>query len=186
MITVVDQHRPWLTPSSRLASTIQPQLGANMISNGTGSANNQPATKICLRPIRSENRPANKLASALTIPKLTIKESVSDFEVSPKSDSAMRGTTVRSRPTIAPTNALTITSRVNCCQFASKPSRGELAVGIEVDGIWTLALRDPTVIRSSFQSDRVLDQLPRFVEFNDTRMIRRYGWDSSNQSINEF
>src|SRR6266545_1155315 len=186
MMTVVDQHRPWLTPSSRLASTIQPQLGAKMSRKGTGRPNSQPATRICFRPIRSESRPANRLASALTIPKLTINERASDFEVSPKSASAMRGTTVRSKPTIAPTKALTMTSNVNCCQLARNPSFKGLAVEIEVDGSCISALRDRTVIASSFQLGGILDQLPRFIKFNDTLMIRGYGWDSSNQSINEF
>src|SRR6266508_6700198 len=186
MMTVVDQHRPWLTPSSRLASTIQPQLGANIIRKGTGSANNHPATRICFRPIRSESRPANKLASALTIPKLTIKESVSDLEVRPKSACAMRGTTVRSSPTIAPTKALTKTSKVNCCQLARNPSFKELAVWIEVGASSISALRDRTVIASSFQLGGILDQLPRFIEFNDTLMIRGYGRNAAYQRLNEF
>src|SRR5436190_79685 len=43
MITVVDQVRPWLTPSSTLAATTQPQLGAQISSGGMGSAASQPA-----------------------------------------------------------------------------------------------------------------------------------------------
>jgi hypothetical protein len=50
MITVVDQHSPWLTPSSRLAATTQPQPGAHMSSIGTGSPASQPATSTGLRP----------------------------------------------------------------------------------------------------------------------------------------
>src|SRR6266496_608229 len=138
-----------------------------MISNGTGRPNNQPATNICFRPSRSENRPANKFASALTIPKLTIKERVSDLDVSPKSALAISGTTVRSKPTIAPTNALTMTSSVNCCQFASRPSRGESALG------------DRTIIPSSFQLGGILDQIPRFIEFDDVLMIGGHWWDST-------
>ena len=42
MMTVVDQVRPWLTPSSTLAKTTQPQSGAQINSNGTGSAD-EPA-----------------------------------------------------------------------------------------------------------------------------------------------
>src|SRR5205809_2974406 len=56
MITVVDQHKPWLTPSRTLANTIQPQLGAQMMSSGTGSPASQPATSSGLRPIRSASR----------------------------------------------------------------------------------------------------------------------------------
>ncbi len=36
MMTVVDQVRPWLTPSRTLANTTQPQVGAHMSSSGTG------------------------------------------------------------------------------------------------------------------------------------------------------
>src|SRR5690349_9095572 len=34
----------------------------------------------------------------------------------------IKGTTVRSSPTIPPTNAFTSTSRENCCQFSRRPS----------------------------------------------------------------
>jgi hypothetical protein len=50
MITVVDQHKPWLMPSRTLAATTQPQLGAQMISSGTGTPTSQPATSTGLRP----------------------------------------------------------------------------------------------------------------------------------------
>ncbi len=42
MMTVVDQVRPWLMPSSTLAATTQPQLGAQISSSGTGKRD-QPA-----------------------------------------------------------------------------------------------------------------------------------------------
>jgi hypothetical protein len=50
MITVVDQVRPWLIPSSTLAATTQPQLGAQISINGTGTANSQPTINTGLRP----------------------------------------------------------------------------------------------------------------------------------------
>jgi hypothetical protein len=50
MITVVDQHSPWLTPSRTLAATTQLQEGAQMSSSGTGSPTSQPATRTGLRP----------------------------------------------------------------------------------------------------------------------------------------
>ena len=40
MMTAIDQVRPWLMPSSTLAAMIQPQLGAQMMRNGTGRADN--------------------------------------------------------------------------------------------------------------------------------------------------
>ena len=58
MITVVDQVRPWLTPSSTFATSTQLQLGAHISRNGTGTATSQPADEMCLRPKRSERRPA--------------------------------------------------------------------------------------------------------------------------------
>ena len=50
MITVVDQVRPWLTPSRTLAKTTQPQAGAQMSRSGTGRPTSQPATRTGLRP----------------------------------------------------------------------------------------------------------------------------------------
>ena len=50
MMTVVDQVRPWLTPSSTLAATTQFQPGPHISRKGTGTATSQPATSTCLRP----------------------------------------------------------------------------------------------------------------------------------------
>ncbi len=50
MITVVDHVRPWLTPSSALATSTHDQDGAHINRNGTGTAASQPATRTCLRP----------------------------------------------------------------------------------------------------------------------------------------
>jgi hypothetical protein len=50
MMTVVDQVRPWLMPSSTLAAITQPQLGAHISSSGTGMANSHPAIRTGLRP----------------------------------------------------------------------------------------------------------------------------------------
>src|SRR2546425_806005 len=130
MITVVDQHSPWLTPSSTLANTIQPQLGAQMMSSGTGSPANQPATRSGLRPIRSASWPAKRFASAFTTPKLTRKERTTVFETRPKSAWAISGRTVRSSPTMAPTKALTTMSNANWRQFGPRPSR----MGDDVSG----------------------------------------------------
>ena len=58
MTTVVDQVRPWLTPSSRFAATIHAHDGAQISSSGTGSATSQPATRTGLRPNRSDRVPA--------------------------------------------------------------------------------------------------------------------------------
>ena len=50
MMTVVDQVRPWLMPSSTFAATTHAQLGAQISSSGTGSPISQPATSTGLRP----------------------------------------------------------------------------------------------------------------------------------------
>src|SRR2546425_5893765 len=161
MITVVDQHSPWLTPSNTLANTIQPQLGAQMMSSGTGSPASQPATSSGLRPIRSASCPAKRLASALTMPKLTRKESTTVFETSPKSAWAMSGTTVRSSPTIAPTKPLTTTSSVNWRQLAPRPSR----MGDDVSG-------NGAAIGARLQLGGVIRQRAGFVEGDNAVMVR--------------
>src|SRR2546425_3939866 len=122
MMTVVDQHSPWLTPSSTFANTTQPQLGAQMMSSGTGSPASHPATRSGFRPMRSASCPAKRLASALTRPKLTKKDRTTVLETSPKSACAMSGTTVRSSPTIAPTKPLTTARRANWRQLAPRRS----------------------------------------------------------------
>src|SRR2546430_184683 len=163
MITVVDQHKPWLTPSRTLANTIQPQLGAQMMSSGTGSPASQPATRSGLRPIRSASCPANRLASALTMPKLTRKERTTVFETSPKSAWAMSGTTVRSSPTIAPTKALMTTSSVNWRQLAPRPSR--MGDGVSGNG---------AAIGACLQLGGVIRQRAGFVQGHDAVMVRRW------------
>ena len=56
--TVVDQVRPWLIPSSTLATMIQVHDGAQMSMKGTGTATSHPATRTGLRPKRSDQVPA--------------------------------------------------------------------------------------------------------------------------------
>ena len=58
MMTVVDQVRPWLMPSSTLAATTHPHDGAQISSSGTGMAITQPASSTGLRPKRSDQVPA--------------------------------------------------------------------------------------------------------------------------------
>ncbi len=57
-MTVVDHVRPWLMPSSTFATSTQFHVGAHIRRNGTGTATSHPATSTCLRPQRSESRPA--------------------------------------------------------------------------------------------------------------------------------
>jgi len=54
-----------------------------MISSGTGRPMIHPATKICLRPIRSLIRPANRFASAFVTPNVTMNERSAVCEVRP-------------------------------------------------------------------------------------------------------
>ena len=113
MITVIDQAKAWLAPSSTLAASIQPQEGAHMIMKGTGRPSSQPATRIGFRPTRSDRRAATRFSSALVTPKLTMNETIAVFDARPNSRSPMSGTTVRSRPTMAPTKALISTRSEN-------------------------------------------------------------------------
>src|SRR5438132_6110254 len=176
MITVVDQHKPWLTPSRTLANTIQLQLGAQMMSSGTGSPASQPATRRGLRPIRSASCPANRLASALTMPKLTRKERTTVFETSPKSAWAISGRTVRSSPTIAPTNALTTTSSANWRQLAPSPSRmggGDVASG------------NGAAIGARLQLSGVVRKRAGLVQGDDAVMVRRCGREPGEDLAHE-
>jgi hypothetical protein len=84
-----------------------------MIIGATGSAAIHPTTSTRLRPWRSARCPAARLANALVMPNATRNANVADADATPKSRSASSGRTVRSIPTIAPTNALMTTSSVN-------------------------------------------------------------------------
>src|SRR5215208_2199130 len=122
MTTVIDQARPWFTPSSALAATTQPQFGATAISSGTGSASAQPRTSSRRLPARSANAPAPRLVNAFARPNATMNESTAALDPSPKSCSPISGRVERSRPTIAPTKALIATSSENCAKFWRSPS----------------------------------------------------------------
>src|SRR5215217_596753 len=122
MTTVIDQARPWFRPSSALAATTQPQFGATAISSGTGSASAQPRMSSRRRPSRWANAPAPRLVNAFARPKATMNESSAALDPSPKSCSPISGRVERSRPTIAPTNALIATSSENCARFWRRPS----------------------------------------------------------------
>src|SRR5829696_1618712 len=174
MMTVVDQQSPWLIPRSTLARTIQSQVGASMMITGTGRPKSQPATRICLRPMRSEKRPANRLASALTTPKETMKESAIVREARPNSCSASSGTIVRSNPTIPPTKALIRTRSVNCCQFSSRPRR---TTGAAVLG-------DGTAVGSRLEIGRVaVRQLAGLVEGDDPGVVGRSRRDAGQDRV---
>src|SRR2546428_10496961 len=133
-----------------------------MMSNGTGSPASQPATRSGLRPIRSASWPAKRFASAFTTPKLMRKERTTVFETRPKSAWAMSGTTVRSSPTIAPTNALTTTSSANWRQLAPRPSR--MGDGVSGNG---------AAIGACLQLGGVIRQRAGFVQGDDAVMVRR-------------
>ena len=128
MITVVDQVRPWLTPSSTLANTIQPQVGAHINSSGTGRPMSQPATRTGLRPKRSDSVPAKKLVAAFTAPNATMKVSAAVNAVSPNTRSASSGRTVRSWPIIPPTSALTADEQRELGEVLAQPEPNGPAV----------------------------------------------------------
>src|SRR5206468_2734376 len=123
MTTVIDHANPWFAPRKTFARTISHQLSASAMSGATGSARSQPKTSSRFLPIRSESAPALRLASAFATPKPTTNASTAASELRWKSRFPMRGKTLRSSPTIAPTRALTPTSRLNCAAFARSPRR---------------------------------------------------------------
>ena len=139
MMTVVDHVKPWLMPSSTLAKTIQPQLGAQMMSNGTGSANSQPVT----RPVcgRLDRRGFRRRSSS----RLHRSEGDDERQRGRESGEMERagrrsGKTVRSWPIIPPTSALTPTR--------SGTARGSPAVRV----VWASRLLAPMVIRGRGRS----------------------------------
>src|SRR3989442_10976921 len=96
------------------------------------------------------------------MPKLTRKERTTVFDTSPKSASAMSGTTVRSSPTIAPTKALTTTSSVNWRQLAPRPSR--MGDGVSGNG---------AAIGACLELRGVIRQRAGFVQGDNAVMVRR-------------
>src|SRR6516225_4095989 len=92
MMTVIDQAKPWLMPSSALAAITHFQLGAQMIMNGTGRPTSQPRISTRLRPHASASWPETKLAQAFTTPKLTMKETTSVVEPIRNSSAPISGT----------------------------------------------------------------------------------------------
>src|SRR5260370_41598788 len=123
MLTVIDQARPWLTPSSTLAATIQPHAGAQASTNGTGSPATQPATSRLFLVCRVVSGPAARFVSAFVTPNATMNENTDTYPVRWNTRVPTRLVVVRSRPTMPPTHAFTTTSSVNCGQFGRSPSR---------------------------------------------------------------
>ncbi len=62
-----------------------------------------------------------------------MNEKIAVLRTSPNSCEPTRGTTVRSRPTIPPTEALTRIKRANCPRFSFRPSRTE---GVATEGVY--------------------------------------------------
>ena len=90
-----------------LAATTQPQSGAAMSMNGTGTPTTQPTTRTGLRPTRSASAPATRFVTAFASPNATRKARAAVAVDSPKTSVARSGTIARSWPTIPPTSALT-------------------------------------------------------------------------------
>ena len=138
MMTVADQHSPWLIPSRMFAARIHDQDSAPINTKGTGMPTSQPVTSTFFLPMRSASLPANKLLIAFASPNVMRKETIAACDVMSNSRSPMRGRTDRSIPTIAPTNALIRTRRENCGRLGRIPSRGFFAF-ISKDDAWRVA-----------------------------------------------
>src|ERR1041385_6392264 len=174
MLTVVDQHSPWLMPSSTWANTTHPRGGAAIMSSGPGRPASQPATRSGLRPIRSASWPVSKFARAFTAPKLMRKERTTVFEARPKSAWAISGRMVRSSPTMAPTKALITTSSANWPRLAPRPRR------MEDCGSGNLA-----AIGARLQLGGVVRKRAGFVQGDDAVMVRRRRRDSGEKLADE-
>ncbi len=93
-----------------------------MIRNGTGRPTAQPRIRVFFRPQVSASWPETRFVTALTMPKLTMNEVTAAAEASWNVSLPISGTSVRSSPTMPPTNALISTRSANCCQFSRSPS----------------------------------------------------------------
>src|SRR5438552_971807 len=175
MMIAADQHSPWFTPRSTFAATTQLQLGAKMISSGTGSAAIHPAMSIRRRPQRSAAPPANAFANAFTIPNVSRNERMLAREAMPNSCSARSGRMERSIPTMAPTNALITSSSENCPRFSRRPRR--LAGAATAAALGALTARpgsgDGAAIGAGFEIGEIdSGQLARLVARHDRAAVR--------------
>src|SRR5262245_51473346 len=101
----------------------------------------------------------------------------------PNSCVPISGTTVRSSPTIPPTQALITINSANCTRLARMPSRSDdMAV---VGGCIGTTSGDRTAVCSSFQLDRTIDHRTDLIQLGDSRVVRRRGRDSGEQRSGE-
>jgi len=73
-------------------------------------------------PHLSDTFPATRFRTAFTMPKLAIKDKISVLDSMWNMSLPINGTTVCSRPTIAPTNAFTNTRIKNWLMFGLRPN----------------------------------------------------------------
>ena len=109
-------------PSNTLAATIQPQLGAHMIMNGTGKPTDHPNTSIRFAAPNVGELAGDQIGDRLDDAEADDERDDDVVEASWNSSVPISGTTVRSSPTMPPTKALISTSSANCCQFSRRPS----------------------------------------------------------------
>ena len=123
MITVIDQAKPWLMPSSALAATTQSQLGAHMIMNGTGRPTSQPRTSTRLRPHTSAQLARDEVGERLDDAEADDEGDDERRRGDPNSSRADQRHDRRSMPTMPPTKALTSDEQRELRQFSRRPSR---------------------------------------------------------------
>src|SRR6266508_460656 len=120
---------------------------------------------------------------ALTTPKLMMKLTTVVFSRRPNPSVPIKGTTVRSSPTIPPTQALISISSANCTMLARIPSRsGSVAA---VGGCIGATSGDRTAVCSSFQFDRIIDRRTSFIQLDDPYVVRRCRRDAGQQCVHE-
>ena len=123
MMTVVDQVRPWLTPSRTLATMIHPHVGAHINSSGTGSADEPSGDEHRFAPVAVREGAGEEVGRGLHGAERDDEGERAENAASPKTCSASSGRTVRSWPIMPPTSALTPTSSRNWARFSRSPSR---------------------------------------------------------------
>ena len=135
MMTVVDQVSPWLTPSRTLATTTQPQVGAQISSSGTGTRDQPAGDEHRLAAVAVRPGPGEEVGDGLDDAERDDEGQRGGEGGEVELASASSGRTVRSWPIIPPTSALTATSSANWARFSRSPSRsGRPRVGRAADG----------------------------------------------------
>ena len=121
MMTVVDQVRPWLMPSSTLATTTQPQRRRPDQQQRHGEADEPAGDEDGLAAVAVREGAGEEVGRGLGRAEGDDERERGGERGEAELRSASSGRTVRSWPIIPPTRALTPTSSENWARFARSP-----------------------------------------------------------------